>query len=63
MGHVTVFGPLDQSKTSTDRDRIREILIAAGAPTRDLEWMVASCPDESFALAYRPYVLQRKDDK
>lgn len=36
-----------------DRDFVREALIRAGAPDRDLEWLVRSCPDELAALGYR----------
>jgi len=36
------------------RDAIREILIAAGAPARDLEWLTASCPDVYSARRYTP---------
>ena len=35
-------------------DAIREILIANGAPARDLEWLVSICPGEAEAMAYRP---------
>jgi hypothetical protein len=36
-----------------DRDFIREALVRAGAPARDLEWLLASCPSELDALGYR----------
>lgn len=36
-----------------DRDFVREALVRAGAPPRDLEWLVASCPSELDALEYR----------
>lgn len=38
-----------------DRSVIREVLIAAGAPARDLEWMVASAPSVEAARTYRPF--------
>lgn len=37
-----------------DRDLIREILITAGAPDRDLEWLSRSCPSLAAALTYQP---------
>lgn len=37
-----------------ERDRIREILIAAGAPGRDIGWLTASCPGVAAAHAYAP---------
>ena len=37
-----------------DRDEIRAILVAAGAPSGDLEWLVASCPSIEDARGYRP---------
>jgi hypothetical protein len=33
---------------------IRAILEAAGAPVRDLEWLVASCPTVADARGYHP---------
>lgn len=41
-----------------DRGLVREILAAAGAPDRDLDWMVASCPGVEYALAYQPTARQ-----
>lgn len=37
-----------------DRDEVRSLLVAAGAPERDLEWLIASCPSLDDARAYRP---------
>jgi len=37
-----------------DRGLVRRILVAAGAPERDLEWLTASCPSVDDALAYQP---------
>jgi hypothetical protein len=37
-----------------DRERVREILVATGAPAADVEWLVASCPSVADAAAYRP---------
>lgn len=37
-----------------DRVRVREILVAAGAPAHDVEWLTASCPSVDHALRYRP---------
>lgn len=37
-----------------DRDAVRALLVAAGAPGRDLEWLVVSCPSIDAARAYRP---------
>lgn len=36
-----------------DRASIRAALVAAGAPDRDLEWLVASCPSLEDARTYR----------
>lgn len=36
------------------RDKYREVLTAAGAPARDIDWLVASCPSLAHAEAYRP---------
>lgn len=35
-----------------DREAIRAVLTAAGAPARDLEWLVASCPSVAHARGY-----------
>lgn len=37
-----------------DPARVREILVAAGAPERDLEWLVESCPSVWDAMKYTP---------
>jgi hypothetical protein len=37
-----------------DRAEIRAILVAAGAPPGDLEWLVRSCPTVEHARGYRP---------
>lgn len=37
-----------------DREAIREILVAAGAPDHDLEWLVNSCPNVDAARTYQP---------
>lgn len=34
-------------------DEVRSILVEAGAPDRDLEWLIASCPSIDDARAYR----------
>lgn len=36
-----------------DRAKVREILVAAGAPAEDLEWLVEGCPSLDDARAYR----------
>lgn len=36
-----------------DRDKIRALLVGAGAPAEDLDWLVASCPSERDAERYR----------
>jgi len=36
------------------RERIREILIEAGAPAHDVGWLTASCPDVDTARGYMP---------
>lgn len=37
-----------------DRDMIRLILVEAGAPARDIDWLTASCPSLDHALGYVP---------
>ena len=37
-----------------DRVEVRAILVAAGAPPGDLEWLVRSCPSVEDARGYRP---------
>lgn len=39
-----------------DRERIRQIIVEAGAPEHAIGWMVASCPSVEHALSYRPTV-------
>jgi len=46
--------PRDEVSELLAREAIREILIAAGAPARDLEWLTASCPDADTARRYTP---------
>lgn len=36
-----------------DRAEVRRILVAAGAPAADLEWLVASCVSVEAARGYR----------
>lgn len=45
---------IQQSAPPVDRDAVRAVLVAAGAPDRDVEWLVASCPSLEDAKAYRP---------
>lgn len=53
------FEPLHQrpaplpDPTTAERMLIREILIEAGAPSTDLEWMTSSCPSVAHARTYR----------
>jgi len=37
-----------------DREEVRALLVAAGAPPDDLEWLVRSCPSIEDARGYRP---------
>lgn len=46
--------PAQPAQVEVDRARIREILVAAGAPDSDVEWLTASCPSIDYALNYRP---------
>lgn len=39
---------------AVDRDEVRAILVDAGAPAADLEWLIASCPSVEDARSYRP---------
>jgi hypothetical protein len=47
-----------------DRALVREILGDHGAPDRDLDWLVASCPSVEHALAFEPtpWMLRDIDD-
>ncbi len=47
-----------RAPVAIDRDEIRRVLAAAGAPARDLDWMVSSCPSVAHALAYRPTIKE-----
>lgn len=40
--------------TAGERAEVRAILVAAGAPAEDLEWLVESCPSLADARGYRP---------
>jgi len=40
--------------TVDERDEMRRVLVAGGAPAQDLEWLVASCPSLNDARDYRP---------
>lgn len=42
----------NRKPTPSERKSITEILIAAGAPDRDIEWLVNSCPSIDAALGY-----------
>jgi hypothetical protein len=46
--------PAAKDESSVDRDQVRAILVAAGAPTEDLNWLIASCPSIEDARGYRP---------
>ncbi len=43
-----------RTSTVVDREAVRAILVAAGAPKRDLEWLVVSAPSVQAAMAYSP---------
>lgn len=46
-------GPATPAAAATvDRAEVRSILVAAGAPAKDLDWLVASCPSIEDALGY-----------
>jgi hypothetical protein len=46
--------PAPAATAPVDRDEVRAILEAAGAPVADLEWLVASCLSIDDAKDYRP---------
>jgi len=50
-----------QTAEYVDRDAVRVILIELGAPARDLEWLVASCPSLEHALAFEPTPWMLRD--
>jgi hypothetical protein len=47
-------GDLATSAEPVDRELVRVILVDAGAPLADLEWLVTSCPSVDDALNYQP---------
>lgn len=52
LNRIEAVEPVD----AFTRAEIRGVLIAAGAPHRDLAWLTASCPSIGHAMAYRPPV-------
>jgi hypothetical protein len=44
-------------RPAVDREQVRAILVAAGAPATDLEWLIASCPSLDDARGYQPPTL------
>lgn len=64
LATIGIFLPEDNKPSSAtvveakapvvDRDEIRAVLVELGAPERDLDWMVASCPGLEYALTYVP---------
>lgn len=54
----------ESSEAPVDRALVREILGIRGAPTRDLDWLVESCPSVEHALAFdpTPWMLRGADD-
>lgn len=50
--------PPIREPTSVDREAVRAILVAAGAPPGDLKWLVRSCPSLEDARGYRPPARQ-----
>lgn len=45
--------PANTPDAPPDRDEVRRILVEAGAPAGDLEWLIASCPSVDDAEGYR----------
>lgn len=60
LDQPTPARPVGQAPTvaaspgGVDREAIRDVLVAAGAPAGDLEWLMASCPSIEAARGYRP---------
>ena len=50
--------PPPREPAAVDRVEVRAILVAAGAPPGDLEWLVRSCPSLGDAKCYRPPARQ-----
>lgn len=46
--------PASAAPAEVDREEVRRILVEAGAPATDLDWLVASCPSIEDARGYRP---------
>lgn len=46
--------PSPQTAEGVDRDEVLRILVEAGAPAKDLEWLTDSCPSIEAARRYRP---------
>lgn len=51
---MAAAAPIAEVKPEPDRAFIREALEQGGAPASDLDWLVASCPDELAAVQYKP---------
>lgn len=51
---VVASAPVVEVKPEPDRAFTREALEQSGAAARDLEWLIASCPDELAAVQYKP---------
>jgi hypothetical protein len=49
-----IAAPVTTDEPAPDRGAIRAILVAAGAPQNDLDWLTASCPSIEAAQGYRP---------
>lgn len=49
------------SEAPVDRALVREILGERGAPARDLDWLVASCPSVEHAIAFEPTPWMLRD--
>lgn len=46
--------PPREAPADVERQIIRQILVDAGAPARDLDWLSASAPTIAHARTYRP---------
>jgi len=53
--------PTRATAAPLDRAAIRDVLLERGAPLRDVDWLVASCPSMELAMAFDPTPSMRRD--
>ena len=58
---ATAPPPAQPTAAPVDREAIRAVLLERGAPLRDLDWLVASCPSMELAQAFEPTPWMLRD--